>query len=66
MTGPYRAILYKEVYYMNTFALKGTFLDTPAPDTFRVREGYLLMCKRPVRRIQRDCPRRGGSSRLYG
>ena len=27
---------------MNTFALKGTFLDTPAPDTLRVREGYLL------------------------
>ena len=42
MPGPYRAILYKEVYYMNTFALKGTFLDTPAPDTLRVREGYLL------------------------
>ena len=42
MTGPYRAILYKEVYYMNTFTLKGTFLDTPAPDTLRVREGYLL------------------------
>ena len=30
------------VYYMNTFTLKGTFLDTPAPDTLRVREGYLL------------------------
>ena len=42
MPGPYRAILYKEVYYMNTFTLKGTFLDTPAPDTLRVREGYLL------------------------
>ena len=42
MPGPYRAILYKEVHYMNTFALKGTFLDTPAPDTLRVREGYLL------------------------
>ena len=27
---------------MNTFTLKGTFLDTPAPDTLRVREGYLL------------------------
>ena len=42
MPGPYRAILYKEVYYMNTFTLKGTFLDTPAPDTLRIREGYLL------------------------
>ena len=39
MPGPYRAILYKEVYYMNTFTLKGIFLDTPAPDTLRVREG---------------------------
>ena len=27
---------------MNTFTLKGTFLDTPAPDTLRIREGYLL------------------------
>ena len=27
---------------MHRFTLKGTFLDTPAPDTLRVREGYLL------------------------
>ena len=27
---------------MNTFALKGTFIDTPTPDALRVREGYLL------------------------
>ena len=42
MPGPYKAILYKEVTIMNTFTLKGTFLDTPPPDTLRVREGYLL------------------------
>ena len=27
---------------MHRFTLKGTFLDTPAPDTLRVHEGYLL------------------------
>ena len=27
---------------MDCFALKGTFLDTPTPDTLRVRDGYLL------------------------
>ena len=27
---------------MDRFALKGTFLDTPTPDTLRVRDGYLL------------------------
>ena len=27
---------------MDCFALKGTFLDTPTPDTQRVRDGYLL------------------------
>lgn len=27
---------------MNTFAIKGTFIDTPTPDALRVREGYML------------------------
>ena len=27
---------------MNTFAIKGIFLDTPTPDALRMREGYLL------------------------
>ena len=43
--------LYKGIEYMlndeiangvKLITLKGTFLDTPAPDTLRVREGYLL------------------------
>ena len=42
MPGPYKAILYREVISMDRFALKGTFLDTPTPDTLRVRDGYLL------------------------
>ena len=42
MPGPYKAILYREVISMDRFALKGTSLDTPTPDTLRVRDGYLL------------------------
>ena len=51
---------------MNTFTLKGTFLDTPAPDTLRVREGYLLCENGLCAGFSETAPCRGGSSRLYG
>ena len=65
MPGPYKAILYREVISMDCFALKGTFLDAPTPDTLRVRDGYLL-CENGLCAGFSAAPLPGRNSRLYG